>query len=231
MKKVAILFTILILVGSMSFGQDIAPGPSAGSKGFLFSFDGLAALRANSYLGGFGAKLYLSDYMAVRGMVQFALLSTKNPPSPLPAGWISVDATSSDNTFGVGGAIELHFTKSRISPYFGAGIMFSTRSTESKSGNAGPAGSILTQTTIKNVDANGNPTGYTQISIGALLGVEYYVTNGVSLSAEYQLGFTSNSYKDAERTTTGTPTVTTKQGSATAIGITNSGLLILAVYF
>jgi opacity protein-like surface antigen len=224
MKKVAILFTILILVGSISFGQDITPGPSAGSKGMLFSFSGLSNLGAGTYEGGFGAKLYLSDYMAVRGMVQFALLSTKTPPNA-PAGWQTVDATTSDNTFGVGGAIELHFTKSRISPYFGAGIMFSTRSTESKTADAAPAGGTLTQTTTKN--ANGS----TAISIGALLGVEYYITNGVSLSAEYGIGFTSTSDKDVEVSTPPGQPVITKQGSATAIGIQNSGLLTLAVYF
>ncbi|MGD0589239.1 MAG: outer membrane beta-barrel protein [Bacteroidota bacterium] len=224
MKKVAILFTILILVGSISFGQDIPPGPSAGSKGMLFSFSGLSNLGAGTYQGGFGAKLYLSDYMAVRGMVQLALLSTKTPPNA-PAGWQTADATTSDNTFGVGGAIELHFTKSRISPYIGAGIMFSTESTESKTSDAAPAGVTLIQTTTKN--ANGS----TSIGIGALLGVEYYVTNGVSLSAEYQLGFTSTSLKDVEVSTPGSPTVTTKQGSSSAIGIANSGLLTLAVYF
>jgi opacity protein-like surface antigen len=229
MKKVAILFTILILVGSISFGQDIPPGPSAGSKGMLFSFSGLSALGASEYnLGGntygLGLKLFLSDYMAVRAGVQLGLLSKKTPANP-PAGWISVDATSSDNTFGVGGAIELHFTKSRISPYFGAGIMFSTESTESKTSDTAPAGGTLTQTTIKNAG------GATSIGIGALLGVEYYVTNGVSLSAEYQLGFTSTSNKDVEVSTPGTPTVTTKQGSSTSIGIANSGVLTLAIYF
>jgi opacity protein-like surface antigen len=224
MKKVAILFTILILVGSMSFGQDIAPGPSAGSKGFLFEFDGLAALRANKYEGGFGAKLYLSDYMAVRGMIQFALSSTKTPADP-GTGQIGADGSTSDNTFGAGGAIELHFTKSRISPYFGAGIMFSTRSTESKPVAYAATGGTIHQTTTKNT------YGETLIGIGVLLGVEYYVTNGVSLSAEYQLGFTSASDKDEEVSTPGFPTTTTKRGSRTDIGIANSGFLTLAVYF
>jgi opacity protein-like surface antigen len=155
--------------------------------------------------------------MAVKGMVQFALLSAKTPASP---GVGQAEGSSSDNTFGAGGAIELHLTKKRISPYIGAGIMFSTRSTESK-----PAGLAINQSTTKN--ANGS----TSISIGALLGVEYYVTNGVSLSAEYGLGFTSTSDKDVEYSTPGSPTITTKQGSHTEIGIHNSGALTLAVYF
>jgi opacity protein-like surface antigen len=217
MKKVAILFTILIIVGSISFGQDIAPGPSAGSKGMLFSFSGLANLGAGKYEGGFGAKLYLSDYMAVRGMVQFALSSTKTPAG---SGVGQADGSTSDNTFGLGGAIELHLTKSRISPYFGGGIIFSTRSTESKA-----PGTALYQTTYKNTN------GSTSIGIGALLGIEYYVTNGVSLSAEYQLGFISTSEKDEEISTPNTPKVTNKGGSSSSIGISNSGLLTLAIYF
>ena len=219
MKKVAILFTILILVGSMSFGQDVAPGPSAGSAGILFAFDGLADLRAGAYQGGLGAKLYLSDHMAVRGVVLFGLYSETNPANP-GIGQTGTDGEYSDNTIGVGGAIELHFTKSRISPYIGAGIMFSTRSTEYKNPVIAPA----VQGTLKNAD------GSTSISIGVLLGVEYYVTNGVSLSAEYGLGFTSTSRKDEEGTQ-GNVTVTTKHGSSTSIGIDNSGLLTLAVYF
>jgi opacity protein-like surface antigen len=216
MKKVAILFTILILVGSISFGQDITPGPSAGSKGMLFAFDGLALIRAGAYQGGFGAKLYLSDYMAVRGMLKFGLNSSKTPANAVG----QADGSSSDNIFGVGGAIELHLTKSRISPYIGAGIIFSTESTDTI-----PSGAAGFQTTYKNIN------GSTSIGIGALLGVEYYVTNGVSLSAEYQVGFTSTSYKDVEVSRPGAQTQTTKQGSATAIGIQNFGALTLAVYF
>jgi hypothetical protein len=224
MRKLATVITILMLVGSVASGQDAVPGPSAGSKGMLFSFSGLANLGAGTYEGGLGLKLYLSDYTAVRGIVLFGLSSTTTPVNA-PAGWSSVDATTSDNTFGVGGAIELHFTKSRISPYIGGGILFATRSTESKTGDSAPAGGILSQTTTKNAN------GATSISIGGLLGVEYYITSGVSLSAEYQIGFTSSSNKDLEVSTPGTPTVTTKRGSSTAIGINNSGLLTLAVYF
>ena len=107
MKKVAILITVIILMGSMSFGQDITPapsaepsvGPSAGRVGVLFQFDGLSTLRANSYAtNGFGAKLFLSDYMAVRGMVQFSLSSTKTPANPDTA-HIGADGSTSDNLF------------------------------------------------------------------------------------------------------------------------------------
>jgi opacity protein-like surface antigen len=225
MKKLLfILVAILVFVGSWALGQEAVPGPAAASKGVLFSFSGLSELGAGKYEGGFGLKLYLSDYMAVRGMVQFGLSSTTTPANP-SAGGIGADGSSSDNLFGVGGAIELHLTKNRISPYVGAGVMFSTRSTESKPTAYASTGGTIHQTTTKNAD------GYTQIKIGVLAGVEYFITDGVSLSAEYQLGFISTSYKDEEVTTTGSPTVTTKGGSNTSIGISNSGLLTLAVYF
>jgi opacity protein-like surface antigen len=224
MRKLATVLTILMLVGSVASGQDVVPGPSAGNAGMLFSFSGLANLGAGLYEGGFGAKLYLSDYMAVRGMIQFGLASTKTPADP-GTGQIGADGSTSDNTFGAGGAIELHLTKKRISPYIGAGIMFSTRSTEEKDPAYAATGGTIHQRTVTNAN------GYTKISIGVLVGVEYFVTNGVSLSAEYQLGFTSASNKDVEESTPGSPTVTTKRGSGTLIGISNDGLLILAVYF
>jgi hypothetical protein len=214
-----------VLVGTMSYGQDIVQGPSAGSKGVLFSFSGLANLGAGTYEGGIGLKLYLSDYMAVRGIVLVSLYSTNTPANP-GTGRIGIDGTSSDNTFGVGGAIELHLTKSRISPYIGGGVVFSTRSTEN---NGGPytaaAGTTIIQTTTKNAN------GMTMIKVGALGGVEYFVTNGVSLSAEYQLGLIYTSNKDREVSTTGAPTVTTPGGSSTSIGITTAGALTLAIYF
>jgi hypothetical protein len=226
MKKIIAIFALLVVIGSISYGQDNVLGPSAGSKGILFSFDGLANLGAGTYAGGFGAKLYLSDYMAVRGMLQLALASQTIPANPAP-GQASADGSKSGNSFGVGGAIELHLTKSRISPYIGGGILFSTTSTESKNAVVGGAAQATIKNNLNGETVNGsNFQAGTTIMIGGIIGMEYYVTNGVSLSAEYQIGFTSFSQKDEEY-----PGGTAKGGSGSLIGISTAGALTLAVYF
>ncbi len=223
MKKFLILFVVIIFVSIPVFAGSDSPGSTAGNKGILFQFSGLNALGAGAYNGGFGAKLFLSDYMAVRGVVCLALSSSKIPANP-GAGQIGADGGNSSSTFGIGGGIELHLTKNRISPYFGGGIMLTSRSTESKPADTAPAGGTINQTVTKNAD------GYTEFSFGGIFGVEYYITDGVSLSAEYLIGVALTSNKDEEVTTAGR-TITTPQGSSSNIGITNGGTLTLAVYF
>ena len=217
MKKKFSLFAFLLAVSSMGYGQDIVQGPSAGKIGVLFSFNGLANLGAGSYQSGFGAKLYLSDYMAARGILQLGIAS-QTIPNAGPGG---ADGTKSANSFGIGGAVEWHLTKNRISPYIGGGLLFSTTSTESNIGT----GTVKNRVTGETV-SNQNFQAGTQITIGGILGVEYYVTNGVSLSAEYLIGFTSLSQKDEEY-----PGGTTKGGSGSLIGIHSDGSLTLAIYF
>jgi hypothetical protein len=217
MKKNIALFAVVLMVGSISYGQDVVQGQSTGKIGVLFSFSGLANLGAGAYQGGFGAKLCLSEYMAVRGMVQLGLAS-QTIPNAGPGG---ADGKKSANVLGVGGGVELHLMKGRISPYIGGGLSLSTTSTESSVGQ----GTVKNRLSGETVSGQ-NFQAVTEISIGGIFGIEYYVTHGVSLSAEYLIGFTSQSQKDEEY-----PGGTTKGGSGSLIGIHSDGALTLAVYF
>jgi opacity protein-like surface antigen len=232
MKKVIALFAILLLVSSLSFGQEFVSGQAAGSKGLLFEFSGLNFLNANAYQGGIGMKLFMSDYTAVRGIVRFVLASETIPANPA-IGQGSIDGTRTANEFGVGAALEIHLTKGRVSPYIGGGVFFGLASTDSKNPVTGTG--TLIQPETKNAGTGETINGITyyggsMIQVGVLIGVEYYVTNGISLSAEYQLGFTSMAQKDEEITASGI-TLTTKNPSTSEIGITTAGALTLAVYF
>lgn len=232
MKKVFIVVLALVLVGSMSFAQEVTPNLTGGSKALLFSFAGLSFLNAGTFDGGFGAKYYLSDAMAVRAGLQFASASATNPANP-PAGQQGSDGTQSATRIGVGGAIELHMGKGRVSPYLGAGVAFSTTSTEMKNivvGNPPPA-----QTTTKN--ATGGETisgvnyqGGTTFTVYGLAGFEFFLYKEVSLAGEYRLGFSSTSRKDQE-VTAGATTTTTKLASSSTFDIASQGVLTLAVYF
>jgi outer membrane protein W len=217
MKKIVALVAILVLMTSMSFGQEFISSQASGAKALLFTWSGLANINATEYNGGIGVKLFLSDYMALRAQLQLGMSSQKDP---------ALDPTGKEGTFdvtslGIGAAIEYHLSKGRVSPYVGAGVMFSTTSTEEKPATAGGA----EQVTYKNFE----DYAVTSIGIAAIIGAEYYITNGISLAAEYQIGFRSDTHKDYEYTTN-VSTTTTKGGSSTDIGIMTAGFLTLAVY-
>ena len=223
MKRFLVAFMALILVGSISYSQEVMPNLAGGSKALLFQFGGLNNLAANNFNGGFGAKYYLSSFMAVRGVLQFSSNSTTTPANPA-AGDVGVDGSTSNTTLGVGGAVEIHLGSGRVSPYLGGGVQFSTTSTESKNFATATPPATPNQTTTKNAN------GATTFTVFGMAGFEFFLWKEVSLAGEYQVGFSSTSMKDQE-VTTGATTTTTKQGSSSSIGIASQGFLTLAIYF
>jgi opacity protein-like surface antigen len=237
MKKVVAIIAVLVLMTSASFGQEFVSSQSAGAKAILFTWNGLAYINATSYMGGFGFKLFLSDYMAMRGMVELGIADATYPWSnPLIPG---KDGERSASALGVGAAIEYHLSKGRVSPFIGGGVSFTTVSTEQKDPVAGG-----NQMTVKNnmgamtyafdgIDIDNDGTidymAGTTINISLIIGAEYYITNGMSLSAEYQIGFQSIARKD-ETDTDNAGTNTFKGPSGSFIGISSAGFLTLAVY-
>lgn len=207
------------------------PGlPAAGAKALVFSFSGLGNLNLNQFEGGIGAKYAMTDGMLIRGGVQFAIASRDVPANP-PAGQTGTDGSVSANAFGVSGALEYHLARTRVSPYIGAGLGISFTSTESKNAVAG----ATAQTTTKNNTAGEVIDGTTylggmMLGIFAAGGLEYIVTNNVSLGAEYRFGYSTTSRYD-EEATSGNTTVTTKVGSSSLLGISTGGSLMFAVYF
>jgi len=222
MKRFLVAFVALILVGTISYSQEVMPNLVGGSKALLFQFGGLNNLAANNFNGGFGAKYYLASSMAVRGVLEFSSNSTTTPANP-GAGDVGVDGSTSNTTLGVGGAVEIHLGSGRVSPYLGGGVQFSTTSTESKNAATATPPATPTQTTTKNAN------GATTFTVFGMAGFEFFLWKEVSLSGEYQVGFSSTSMKDRE-VTTGATTTTTKQGSSSNIGIASQGFLTLAIY-
>ncbi len=227
-RMMAVLVCI-VLMFSVSAAQETSIAPSA--KALLFSFSGLANLGANEFQGGIGGKYFLSNDMALRGSLQIASASQTVPANP-PAGLPGQDGSTSALQLGLSGILEYHLTtKSRVSPYIGGGIGVSYTTTESK--NAVVGGGL--QTTVKNDAAGENIGGMNfaagfAFSIGAVAGVEFFATKELSISAEYMLGFETNSRLDQE-VSTGSTTTTTEVGGLSAFGVKSAGTLTLAVYF
>ena len=65
MKKILIIFLVILLMGSFAFGQEFNP-PVKGEKAMLFGFSGLGFLGVLEYQGGYGYKMFLSNSMALR---------------------------------------------------------------------------------------------------------------------------------------------------------------------
>lgn len=233
MRKIltAALVVVFSLTGSVAYGQ-VTPTLTTGTKAMLFTFDGLSFLAADNFEGGAGFKYFVSEQSALRVGLQFAKASGTEAANPV-APDTGVDGSEDGTTLGLSLALERHLTATRVSPYFGIGAGYSTTSTEAKSTEVGnpPAA----QSTVKNLDGGYTISG-TFFQGGSLFeifgigGVEFFLTNEVSLAAEYRLAFGRFSQKD-EEITIGTTTTTTQFGNSSLIGIDSSGLFTLAIYF
>jgi opacity protein-like surface antigen len=233
MKKIVVVVAALSLLAAVTQAQDVVPNVSGGSKALLFSFNGLAYLGAGDFEGGLGAKYFLSSDLAVRAGLSFGTASQTIPTNPTPPS-TGTDGSRSATMFGVAAGVEFHPGKGRVSPYFGAAAQFSTTSTEYKSAEVGnppnPQTSVKNRTTGETINGT-TYNGRTDISVYGIAGVEFFLYKELSIAAEYRLGFTTGGLKDQEVDVPGYPTVTSKSGSTTAVGIESAGTLTLAVYF
>ena len=220
---VALLVSVSVAMAddaAASASASSASSIEAGSKAILFTFSGLYTLGANSYNGGIGGKYFLNNALAIRASLQFTSNSTATPA--VAPNTLDGSTNSTRYGFTVGG--EYHLLTSRVSPYVGAVIGLSSLTNDTKTSAVSAATQLETKNTI------GTDAGLT-LGIGALGGVEFFITKELSLGAEYQLGWSYTGGYDQEYTDGTAPTVNTKTGSSQMFGITNSGALTLSIYF
>lgn len=233
--KRSIIVLILCMCHSLAFAQ-VEPKMDSGSKALLFNFAGLDNLNANSFNGGIGGKFYISPTMVARVGIRFAS-ATEDIPNNSDEGR---DGEESGSTIGFSGAIEIHRGSGRVSPYFGGGFAFFSTKTELQVPTYNANASYF------NVKNNGNGhningayfRGQSGFDFFALLGVEFFILDEISLAAEYRLSYGTSSYKDevikVNPNVTGVPIpdpIITEYGSAGGFGIASAGFLTLAIYF
>jgi len=224
MKKIMIILLVILLMGTFTFSQEFNP-PVKGEKAMLFGFSGLGFLGVLEYQGGYGYKMFLSNSMALRMALMLNYNNTKFPYTEAPN---TIGENGYDKTFGIGTelAIEIHKGGGRIDPYFGLGGGFFQTTTKFANPATAATGGTIVQPTWKNLQ-----TGPAGMNFNAffLLGMEYYITDNLSLAGEYHFGFDYTAALtevfDNETTTT-----ETSGGSSMGLGITSSGLLTLAIY-
>ncbi len=192
-RKSLIVMLITTFATSLGASAQSLNVAQQGNKAVLFNFSGLSNLGLNEYNGGIGGKYFISDGLAVRGMLLFAINNSTTNSTP--------QVSSNSLAFGLQGGLEYHLPlASMISPYVGGVVSFQT--------------SALTR------DPGGIKTGTTAFGLGAIGGVEYFFNNNLSLSGEYQFGFTSTN-----DTANGSAA-----GNSLQLGFQTAGLT-LAVYF
>ena len=224
MKKTLVIILVILLLGTFSFGQEFNP-PVKGEKAMLFGFSGIGFLGVLEYQGGYGFKMFLSNSMALRTAI---MLNYNNDKFPYPEAEGIIGEDGYDKTFGMGVelAFEIHKGSGRIDPYFGVGGGFFRTTTEIANWATAVSGGTIVQPTLKNEIGQG-----AGMNFGAffLLGMEYYITDNLSLAGEYHFGF---DYTAAltQVFDNGTTRTETKGGSSLGFGITSSGLLTLAIY-
>ncbi len=174
---------------------------AAGNKAVLFNFTGLSNLNLGGYEGGIGGKYYISDGVAVRGMLNFMV---DNNTTKGAANF--TDATDNRFAFGLGAGLEYHLPlASKVSPYVGGLVSFTT------------SARTITPSVFTGNTANSTKTTSTIFGLGGIAGVEYFFNRNISLAAEYQFGLNYNS-----STNPGTDEL--------SVGFQTAGLT-LAVYF
>ena len=191
----------IVMAVSFAFAEDFVTSVAPNSKAMLFSFSGLSNLGANTFNGGLGGKYFLSDVLALRASLQFAHASQNDLANP-GVGQVGTDGSRTATQFGASAAVEYHLLKTRVSPYVGGNVGFSTTSTEQKSFGSVTPPNVFTQTTTDNSTAGllGYTAG-TTFSVAAITGVEFFLTKELSLTGEYQLGFGTTSRPDMTVTT------------------------------
>lgn len=146
----------------------------------------------------------------------------------------------SSSTFKIGVGIEKHFAgTTRLSPYVGAAISFSTSSNSADETNVAQDPFTLQYGYAQGVTTTVDGPSSTTFGIGILAGADYYFVDHIYLGIEGGLGFSTTS--DGERTSTtvvaqpGVPTTTTtsitRGGSESGIGHNyNAGLRLGFVF-
>lgn len=223
MKKVlAVVVAVVLMCGVVMAQESQNLGTKAGDKSMNFTFGGLASLATGpaGVAGGLGVSYFLSSEAAVRVGLQVKSLSSTIPANP-GTGQTGTDGSSSSFTLAIGADYLMYMqgATSRVRPYMGAGVSFSTSSTETKNAVISPA----VQVTTKGIGAG------TTLGLMGIAGAEFYLYPEVSLSAEYSLTLINLSSPADIEVSAGSTTTTTKQTSTTQIlgfGAAGAGLHI-----
>jgi hypothetical protein len=197
MKRTLIVLAVLAF-STVAFAVDASKQTDPGTKALLFI---ATFVNANLYNGGFGMKYYLSPGLALRPVVTFGLTSGTTKQDPDSSGPANTrehttynDAKASTTSFGLELAIEKTLVSTgavNVNAGIGGGFGMSSYSSESGYRNTYTNnGTAIDYTEIYTTKTERSSTSF---GGAALLGAEWFITEAISLGAEYQLGVNMSS--------------------------------------
>jgi len=215
MKKVLVLAVAIAMIFGLASAQDVVPVAKTGSKSLNFTFGGLGAFGINPSgpNGGIGVSYFLNSDAAIRAGLQLGLATTSTPANPS-----GTDGSTSSLTLGIAGDYLMYMNAGRVRPYMGAGIHFTTQSSDTKYVVNGPG--------TQDEQKGGTPTTF---GLAGIIGAEFFIYSELSLSAEYQLNIIS--LTSTSDLTNSNPSSTQKGGSSLNILGFGGGGATLHIYF
>jgi opacity protein-like surface antigen len=233
MKKTIAVVIAALFVATIASAQDVQPVVKAGARSMNFTFGGLGSfgLGAAGVNGGISGSYFMNQDAALRVGLQVYSYSTKTPWNDFTVGGTNPGSDGTTSTFALGLDVDylmyINAMTPRVRPYWGAGIRVIDQSSDSKPGiaNSSPNGT-LTET------KNGTTADGLSFGLAGFMGAEFFLYPEISVSAEYQLNLISiTSRSDMVTSYKGSPSVTSKQGSATTILGFGSAGATLHIYF
>jgi hypothetical protein len=194
MKKTLLILSVLALAVS-AYAADASKGIEPGDKALLFN---ATFVNAGLFNGGMGMKYYLSEGLALRPVLTFNFGSTTDKNENIDTTWmwaddyqvIYDDDKTTTSSFGLELALEKTLaTKGAVNINAGLGAGFGMSSYTREYGEryievGGTATGVYTTKTERSS---------TNFGGGVLLGAEWFITEAISLGAEYQLGIEMSS--------------------------------------
>jgi len=172
MRNIKVFSFIFFLLGGVCVIQ-AQPQPEPDfltGKGLLFKFDGLANLGLNSFSGGAGIKYKIGEETWLRYILSLSANRSN------PHGSTGVESKYSNYTLQLStDYIVDMYKRDKLKPYYGAGFDFMI-------GNS----YTLNENPMNKYISNSNSYS---AGVSGLIGIEYFVKDNISLSAEYNLGF------------------------------------------
>ena len=212
MKKMTLIIILSIFTYSYSQESDVDTSKALeGRNALLFSIENLSLSSFNS---GIGWKHWSSNSLAIIGNITVMYSKDKKESTDVLMG-----NESSQMQFAISFGAEKHIRFiDKISPYFAGRFGFGYESIESK---------VIPSNRLYYFDLsyyeNESKSKLLSLSLDISFGIEYYLTDNISISGQYNLG---GRYKFGEEKIVSTIVEDTRDISNINIGISSSSFII-----
>lgn len=211
MKKIIAIAILMICFSAFTNAQEFKA--TEGNIALELNFTPLSNTPIG--LNYLKARYFVADDLVFRLGLDIRMHSNKTEPVNGMDPDVLDEEKMSYSQFGLMPGIEKHFGQwERFSPYVGAEIGFTTKSSkyEYTDNDANVTGEI------KNAWSDDSNRGFTTFGINVIAGADFYFTKKFYLGTELGFGFAATSLKEVETTIGSTTTTTDQKESMSDLG-------------